>query len=177
MLLPLAYYGSPSLRKKCAPVQTIDEELKQFVSDLAETMLAHRGIGLAASQVHRLINLFITKVPFELADGTEHDGILRVFINPKILSVSSEVHYRGEGCLSIPKIYGEVERPLRIEVEFLNLEGEKKNETFHGLEARCILHENDHINGVLFIDRMNGRERQLLEPLLKQMKKKYHPKE
>lgn len=177
MLLPLAYYGSPSLRKKCAPVPSIDEELKQFISDMHETMLAHRGIGLAASQVHRLINLFITQVPIETAEDKESEGIFRVFLNPKILSVSSELHRRGEGCLSIPKVYGEVERPIAIKVEFTNLEGKKCVEEFEGLEARCILHENDHINGVLFIDRMKGRERQLLEPLLKQIKKKYHPKE
>lgn len=177
MLLPLAYYGNPNLRQKCSPVDQIDHELKQFVADMEETMIVHRGIGLAAPQVNRLINLFITKVPIKTNNDFYEQGILRIFINPKILFYSPELNLRTEGCLSIPTLYGEVERPTFIKVSYTDLNGEIRVGDFEGLEARCILHENDHINGVLFIDRIKGNERRLMEPLLKKIKKNYHLKE
>lgn len=177
MLLPLAYYGHPNLRKKCCHIDEITSELIQLVADMEETMTVHHGIGLAAPQINRLINLFITKVPIKTNNGLYETGNLRVFINPKILFYSSEVNERTEGCLSIPTLYGNVLRPTYIKVEYTNLEGKICVDEFEGLEARCVLHENDHINGVLFIDRIKGNERRSMEPLLKKIKMKYHLKE
>ncbi|CCB85881.1 peptide deformylase [Parachlamydia acanthamoebae UV-7] len=178
MQLPLAFYGDPILRKKCARVEQIDSQLKQLVNDMVETLEAHRGIGLAAPQVHHELNLFITKVPIRYKNGKEDSGNLHVFVNPKILAYSEEKNRYTEGCLSIPNVYAPVERPLSITVQYTDLDGKTCVEDFSGLEARCILHENDHINGVLFIDRIKkGNERKQLDPLLKQIKKKYHPKE
>ncbi|MBS4169167.1 peptide deformylase [Parachlamydia sp. AcF125] len=178
MQLPLAYYGDPILRKKCARIEQIDHQLKQLVSDMEETLEAHRGIGLAAPQVHHALNLFITKVPLKNTYEEEIPAKLRVFINPKILAYSQEKNICAEGCLSIPNLYAPVARPISISLQYTDLEGKIWIEEFKELEARCILHENDHINGVLFIDRVKkGNERKLLDPLLKQIKKQYHPKQ
>ena len=175
MKLPLAYYGNPILRKKGAPVLEITDEIRNLVNDMAETLYDHEnGIGLAAPQVHQSLALFITRIPYRDEDGTWHDGEVQVFINPKILSVSDELSIREEGCLSIPGIYGEVVRPHSVRVTATDLEGNTFEMEESGLGARCILHENDHINGVLFFDRMHGKARKNLEPKLQAIKKKYN---
>src|ERR1700733_734328 len=157
MKLPLAYYGDPILRKKTVPVLELNEEIRQLVADMVETMRASNGVGLAAPQIHRSLSIFITCVPQEQPDGKWIPGKLRVFINPKILSVTKETEVHSEGCLSIPKIYGEVERPFKVTVRATDLNGYTFEEEFSGLEACCVLHENDHINGVLFVDRIYGK--------------------
>lgn len=174
MKLPFAYYGQPVLRKKGAPIIEINEEIRTLVHDMEETLIAHgNGIGLAAPQVFQSLALFITRVPYEEDDGTWNEGTLRVFINPKIISVSPDLYAREEGCLSIPGVYGEVVRPVSVKIAATDLEGKPFEGEFTGLEGRCILHENDHINGVLFIDRIRGKERKDLEPKLQTVKKKY----
>lgn len=174
MKLPLAYYGNPILRKKCERVDGIDDELRQFVADMIETMNEENGMGLAAPQVHRSKALFITQVPIEGPDDTWLPGILRIYINPKILWVSEEQWEHSEGCLSIPKLYGKVKRPIKVRIEYTDMLGNRLTEEFVGLEASAVLHENDHINGVLYIDRMKGKERQEIEPRLREIKKKYN---
>jgi peptide deformylase len=176
MKLPLAYYGNPILRKKGALVETIDEEIKQLVENMVETMHVENGMGLAAPQIHRSLALFIVCVPVE---GPEEDtwipGELQVFINPKIISHTQQFWDMSEGCLSIPKLRASIPRPVGIVIEYTTLAGERITKEFSGLEARVIMHENDHINGVLFIDRIKGKARQDIEPALKEIKKKYHP--
>ncbi|MBA3815458.1 MAG: peptide deformylase [Parachlamydiaceae bacterium] len=174
MKLPIAYFGNPILRKKCERVLEITPEIRRFVHDMEETMIAHDGIGLAAPQVQRSLAIFITCVPPEV-DGeyTGEPGKLKIFINPKILEYSEEEWIRGEGCLSTPGIYGPVIRPLSIKVEAIDLDGKIFIEDFSGLDARAIMHENDHINGVLFIDRVRGKERLEIEKPLKDLKKKF----
>jgi peptide deformylase len=176
MKLPLAYYGDPVLRKKSARVEGIDDELRQLVNDMIETMNEENGMGLAAPQVHRSLSLFITFVPIAGPEDEWLPGTLRIFINPKILAVSEEQWEHSEGCLSIPKLSGRVRRPVRVQVEYTSLEGKTLTEEFTGLEASCVLHENDHINGVLYIDRIKGKERQEMEPRLREIKKTYFKK-
>lgn len=176
MKLRLAYYGDPILRKKCERIEPIPNDLKQFVLDMEETMNAHDGVGLAAPQVHRSIALFIINIPRQVGPNEWVPTMTRVFINPKILEYSEEEWLRGEGCLSIPEVYGTVSRPVKIKVEAFDLNGKHFIEEFSGIEARAIMHENDHINGVLFIDRIRGKERQELEPFLRNIKKNYSKK-
>lgn len=175
MKLPLAYYGNPLLRMKTKPVIKIDEMIKQLIADMIETMEAHDGIGLAAPQVNHSLALFITQVPKRKTDDPDEweNGEVRIFINPKILSKSDEEECGSEGCLSIPKIYADVYRPFKITLQYTDIAGKEQNEEFEGLAARVIMHENDHINGTLFIDRLSAKKRQELEIPLRALKKKY----
>lgn len=173
MILKLAYYGDPVLRKKCEPIKEVTDEIRQLVSDMVETMEANNGIGLAAPQVHRSLRLFITRVPTEDEEGKEVQGELLVFINPEIIEVSEEISEMSEGCLSIPKLHGNVGRPYKTIVRAMDLEGNLFTQEFVDLNSHCVLHENDHINGVLFIDRVHGKERKELEPKLRVVKKEF----
>lgn len=176
MKLPLAYYGDPILRKKCEPIGEITDEIRQLVSDMVETMEANNGIGLAAPQVSRLLRLFIMCIPSEDEEGNTVPGVLRVFINPEIVEYSDEESACSEGCLSIPKLYGEVSRPHRVRVRAMDLEGNIFEDEFEALDSHCVLHENDHINGVLFIDRIHGKERKEMEGKLREIKKTFYKK-
>lgn len=171
-----AYYGNPILRKKCLPIETITEEIRAFVNQMVETLVEKNGWGLSAPQVSSSLRIFITAVPEELPDGNWKPAQLRVFINPEIISVNDKTWTAQEGCLSIPKLYAEVERPLSVRVKATDLEGNVFEEEFKGWEGRCVLHENDHLNGVLFIDRIRGKARQSLEPRLKEIRKKFKNK-
>lgn len=177
MKLPLAYYGNPILRKKAQPVKEITAEIRQLVSDMIDTMDAEKGIGIAAPQVQQSLAIFITRPPVKQEDDTWVDGpLVYVYINPKIVGYSSEVEGDSEGCLSIPKLHGEVVRPLKISLQAMDLDGNTFTEDHQDLNARIIMHENDHLNGVLFIDRMHGKERKELEPKLQQIKQHYKKK-
>lgn len=176
MKLPIAYYGDPILRKKCPPVEKFDDQLKQLIKDMEETVIAHDGLGLAAPQVKHPLALFITHVPQDEKQEDWNTCKIRHFINPKILEYGEEEWWRGEGCLSIPGLYGEISRPWHIKVKAFDINGNEFTEEFSGLQARAIMHENDHINGVLFIDRIRGKERQEMENELRAIKKKYFGK-
>lgn len=173
-LLPLAYYGDPILRRLADPIAEINDELKKLVEEMIETMDACDGIGLAAPQIHHSIRLFITRAPMEVEKDKYESGEAKVFINPKLSLPSEDKFAMSEGCLSIPILRGQVERPREITVEYTTLEGELVLKRFSGWEARVIMHEYDHIDGVLFIDRMDPKEREKLEPLLQNLEKRIH---
>jgi len=171
-LLPLAYYGDPVLRRKADPINEISSDIKELVEKMIETMDSCNGIGLAAPQVNHSLRLFITRAPREKEQGELEGGDVQVFINPT-LSMPSEGSWKAsEGCLSIPGMNGEVERPREITVEYTTLEGNKAKDRFIGWPARVIMHENDHINGVLFIDRLAREERTKWAPLLHALEKR-----
>jgi peptide deformylase len=176
MKLPLAYYGDSILRKKTSPVTHIDDSIRQLVKDMAETMEANDGCGLAAPQVHQSLSLFITCIPRYIDEDTVLPGELRVFINPKIVAYSQEVWPCQEGCLSIPGLRETVVRPLKVTIQATNLEGQTFIEEFVGFDAHVIMHENDHINGVLYIDRLPSRRKKEIEGYLREIKKKYSKK-
>jgi len=142
------------LRLVSKPVGKIDAELKRLIEDMFETMYEAPGIGLAAIQVgvpKRVITM-------DLAKKDEPKNPL-VFINPEILWTSEERATYEEGCLSIPEIYEDVERPARVTVKYTDLDGKKHEEEADGLFATCIQHEIDHLNGKLFIDRISKLKR------------------
>lgn len=135
--------GDPILKEICQPVERVDKKIRQLLDDMAETMYAKDGIGLAAPQVGESLRVVVM-------DCQDDHGLLEL-VNPVI------THREGsaidtEGCLSVPDIYGEVERAERVRVEFLNRRGKKQRLTATGLLARCIQHELDHLDGQLFID-------------------------
>lgn len=170
MKLKIAYYGNPILRKKCEPILEITDEIRSLANAMLLMLEEVNGIGLAAPQVHFPLRLFVTCVPLSEDEETYIPGTPRVFINPTILSYSDSLISDGEGCVSIPNVYGDVDRPSEITVQATNLDGSSFQESFSGYEARCILHENDHINGKLFIDRLNKKQRDKIEPLLRKIK-------
>jgi peptide deformylase len=173
MIRPIAYYGNPVLRQKTKPIETIDESIHQLVKDMAETMERNDGCGLAAPQVHLSISLFITCIPQYIDRRTVLPGELRVFINPKIISYSEELYADREGCLSIPGMHEEDVRPLKVTIQATNLEGLRFEEEFVGYDAHVIMHENDHLNGVLYIDRLPPKRKKEIEGFLRDIKKKY----
>ena len=171
MKLPLAYYGDSVLRKKGAPVVKIDESIHQLIRDMAETMEANDGCGLAAPQVHQSLALFITCIPQYVDEDTVLPGELLVFINPKIIAYSEAVWPCKEGCLSIPGLRETVVRPLEVTIQATDLEGKDFQSSFRGFDAHVILHENDHINGVLYIDRLPPRRKRKLIVISEKSKK------
>ena len=145
--------NNPILRAVSEPVKKFDGGLRGFVKNLKDIMVAANGLGIAAPQVGKNIRVFIVTLGF----GKE-DRMSLVMINPQILWVSDEMELGEEGCLSLPGIYGKVERHKRVKVEFFDVRGSRQELDLTGLDARVVQHENDHINGVLFIDKMGKGE-------------------
>jgi peptide deformylase len=171
---PLCYYGNPILRTKAEPILEITDEIRALARDMVESMDAYHGVGLAAPQVGRLFRMFVLRRYIHAPDGKwelSHDPV--VYINPKIIDHSKETWVSDEGCLSIPKLYLPVERPLKISVESTRLDGSLVIEELEEMNARVVLHENDHINGVLFLDRVKKKYLREAEPKLRVIKEKY----
>ena len=143
-LLPLLHYQDPRLHKIAAPVTRVDDTIKKLIDDMAETMYAAPGIGLAATQVDVHQRIIIV-------DTSEQGDQLRVFINPEIISTSGEAE-REEGCLSVPGIYDRVVRAESITVKALDREGQSFTLQAEGLLATCIQHEMDHLVGKVFVE-------------------------
>ena len=146
------------LRQASEPVKKIDASVRKLVDDMFETMYKAPGIGLAAIQVAQPLRL----ITMDLAKKDENGATEpkpRVFINPEILSASEEKSVYEEGCLSIPDIHEDVERPAHVRVRYLDLDGKLQEADAEGLFATCIQHEIDHLNGVLFIDHISKLKR------------------
>ena len=152
-LLPILSFPDPRLRTIAQPVKEITDEIRQLVADMFETMYEAPGIGLAATQVDQHIQLIVMDI------SEEKDQPL-VFINPKLTPLTEEKQPYDEGCLSVPQIYDKVERPSRVKIEAINLDGEKIEIDAEGLLAVCIQHEMDHLNGKLFVDYLSPLKRQ-----------------
>jgi peptide deformylase len=158
--LTIRIYGDPVLRQKAAPIEAVTDRHRQLARDMAETMYAANGIGLAANQIGLTERIVIVDVDWA-ADKEDANGRKPiVMINPEVLDESIEDESESEGCLSIPTIEGDVWRPLKIRYRYRNLHGTRIEDEANGLKARCILHEIDHLNGVLFIDRLDPAERE-----------------
>jgi peptide deformylase len=154
-------YGDPMLRKQTNPVSEFDDELQKFVDHMVETMFDNNGIGLAAPQVGMLKKIIVVDPSF----GEKVDNSL-VLINPVLLEQEG-VCTIEEGCLSLPGIYEEVVRPEKIRVRYLDGDGKEQETAADGLLARVIQHEIDHLEGILFVDRISTVKRALLAKALK----------
>jgi peptide deformylase len=146
------------LRLVSKPVEKITTEIRQLADDMFETMYDAPGIGLAAIQVAKPLRLITMDLAKKNEEG-ETSPQPRIFINPEILSSSEEVAVYEEGCLSIPEYYEEVERPAKVRVRFMDIDGKVHVEDAEGLYATCIQHEIDHLNGVLFVDYLSKLKR------------------
>ncbi len=173
MILQMRYYGDPILRQQAKPVEAITDEIREICKNMIATMNHYEGIGLAAPQVGYLLRIFVSPVDYEDENGELHLTDPKVYINPVLINPSDALVERSEGCLSIPKLYAAVARPLSIEIEAMDLDGNIFRETCYGYQARNRMHEVDHLNGVLFIDRIKGKRRTELEPTLRRIKQQY----
>lgn len=142
-------YPHPTLRHKSKPIKRVDAELRATVQKMFELMYEAKGVGLAANQVDLPLRLFVVNLKAQPGEGEE-----LVFINP-VISLPKGIDEAEEGCLSLPGLYGDVTRPKQVKLQAYSLSGESYEETVDGLLARVVQHELDHLNGVLFTDRMN----------------------
>lgn len=160
---PILTAPNPILRQKSRPVEVVDDAVRTLMDDMLETMYAAPGIGLAAIQIGEPLRVIV----MDLA-GSDEEPEPRYFINPVIVNPSGETKPYEEGCLSVPDFSDEVERPARCKVEYLDYSGAPQTLEAEGLLAVCIQHEMDHLEGVLFIDRLSRLKR---DRVLKRLKK------
>ncbi len=161
-MLEIRLYPDPVLREECRPVAVIDDQIKQLAADMIAAMYAARGVGLAAPQVGETIRLMIVDIDVEKQEP-------RVFINPVLVKRSKEKATDEEGCLSFPGIMAKVTRPAEVTVEAQDLSGEMQTYACGGLLARALQHEMDHLDGVLFPDKVSPAVKLSLREELRQM--------
>jgi peptide deformylase len=174
MKLPLRYFGHSALRIKASSIQIITPDIIQLAADMIETMVSTNAVGIAGPQVGRLLRIFIMRDETITPHGDYVFGPPEVIINPVLSLADKESTNMVEGCLSIPGIHLPVTRPQKIHISYQNLKGETREEDLEGFRARVAMHENDHLNGVLFIDRLDSSERKRIEPYLRAIKQKYN---
>lgn len=171
MKLPIYAYGHPVLKKPGAPVEKMDEELKVFIANMWDTMYHASGVGLAAPQVGTSKRIFIVDTIQIMEEAEKEKGIKKVFINPvKVEETGNEYAYE-EGCLSIPDIRADVNRQRSIKLSYLDENFEKQTTVFEGVNARVIQHEYDHLEGVLFVEKINPLKRNILRRKLDKIRK------
>ena len=166
MLLKIGTYGDPILRKKCERIERIDDKIKGVASDMLETLKSVNGVGLAANQVgesKRILVIDQSRFDFEAPP--------LFLVNPEIIESSGE-QLSEEGCLSLPGMWEDVKRPLKIKVKALDLEGREIRIDGEGVLTRVLCHEMDHLEGLLFIDHLSSIKRKLLSRKLKQLAEK-----
>lgn len=173
MILPIVGYGDPVLRKVCQSISPEHPDLQRTIDNMYETMYNANGVGLAAPQVGFPIRMFmVDTAPFgddEDLDQAEQDllkGFKRTFINAKMILEDGEEWGFNEGCLSIPEVREDVYRNERITIEYCEADFVMKTEVFDGLIARVIQHEYDHIEGILFTDKISSLKKQLIKKKL-----------
>lgn len=166
-LLSVRVYGDDILRQKTKPVEHFDEELRSFAADLIFTMYQRDGVGLAATQVGRDISVFAIDTEWSKDDAKPHPIVM---INPQIISTEGEIEYE-EGCISVPGIYAKVRRPSKIRYGYYDLEAKYHEEEAEDFKAVVIQHENDHLNGTLFIDHLSSLMKLRLKLKLKEISK------
>ncbi len=176
MILPIVAYGDGVLRKRASDINPDYPGLEQLIADMFETMQSASGIGLAAPQIGRSIRLFVVDTETAIKHFREDEeeespfknetGIRRIFINARAVNKNGNPFSYNEGCLSIPKIREDIDRPGEITLEYLDEKFQAHRETFKGLAGRVIQHEYDHIEGVLFIDYLKPLKKRLIKKKL-----------
>jgi len=160
VLLKITPYGTPLLRRQSARIDPITPEIRQLAADMIDTMRAANGLGLAAPQVGRSLQMFV--MDWAVLEEGRSDGV--AYLNPEILDKAGNNVSKQEGCLSVPKVFADIIRPDKVRVRYQTDKGETVEETLTGLPARVFQHEFDHLQGVLFIDRVTADVRKQLKP-------------
>jgi len=167
-LLPIIVAPDPRLKQKAATVEAVDDEIRQLMDDMLETMYDAPGIGLAAPQVGRLVRVIVVDVARE----DEEPAPLKM-ANPEIVWVSDDDHTYNEGCLSLPEHYADVVRPAAVRVRYLDYDNQQRELEADGLLAVCVQHEMDHLEGILFVDHISSIKRNMiLRKLVKSKRQK-----
>lgn len=156
---PIVIVPDPVLKQKAQLVENITDDIRRQAEDMVETMYAAPGIGLAANQIG-LLNRVIVLDPYYRDNQASRSAV--IMLNPEIVWKSGEMSCLEEGCLSIPRQYAEVERPLSVRVSYIDLKGERQEWVGEGLASHCVQHEIDHLNGVLFIDYLSRLKRNII---------------
>lgn len=167
MKLDIVLHPDPRLKKHCAPVDDLSDDLRQLAKDMLKTMYEAPGIGLAAPQVGVLSRLIVL-------DCVKEEGATPrplIMFNPEIIAHSAETSVYEEGCLSIPDQYADVTRPSVVDVRWIDENGDEQEETFDDLWATCVQHEIDHLNGKLFIDYLGPMKRQMITRKMVKLKR------
>lgn len=167
---PILTAPDPRLKAVSQPVGKVDDEIRRLIADMLESMYAADGIGLAAVQIG--VPKRVLVMDLAQKDGKNEP---RAFINPKIVWASDEMVTMEEGCLSVPEIFDNVERPARIRAEYLDEQGHKQTLEADGLLACCLQHEMDHLDGVLFLDHLSRLKRSIALRKLTKAKKLKEP--
>ncbi|MBU3715024.1 MAG: peptide deformylase [Ferruginibacter sp.] len=179
MILPIAAYGMPVLRKLASDIQPDYPGLDKLIADMWETMYNSNGVGLAAPQINKDIRLFVMDSQQIFANQDEEEmgtypdepGYKGVFINARIISLEGNEWSYNEGCLSIPKVRQDILRKQKVTIEYVDESFTEQRNTFNGLTARIILHEYDHLEGKLFIDHVSALKRTLIKRKLDDISK------
>ena len=171
MILPIVAYGHPCLKKVAIDIEPDYPDLKQFIDDLWETMYHSEGVGLAAPQVNRSIRVFVIDASPFADKYPEAKDFKKVFINAEIYEESGEEFSFNEGCLSFPGLREDIIRKPVIRIRYLDEEFVEHDETYDGVVARVIQHEYDHIEGIVFVDRVSTLKKMLLKGRLTDISK------
>jgi peptide deformylase len=175
MILPIYAYGHPVLKKMGEEIDKDYASLNELIDNMWDTMYHAKGVGLAAPQVGLAIRLFIVdtlQINKDEEDAEKKaEGIKKVFINPSILDETGNLWSYEEGCLSIPNILGDVERPANVHIKYFDENFIEYTESYDGMEARVIQHEYDHIEGKLFIEKVSPLKKKLIARKLENIKK------
>lgn len=165
--LPVTLYGCPILRKKCVDIDRDYEGLDSLISDMFYTMKKSGGIGLSGPQVNLDLNIFVVDTSYHYGDGSYR----KVFINPEIVEKFGENVYMREGCLSIPNIYADVYRPDKIKIKYYDMDWNLHEDEYDSIMSRVVQHEYDHLNGILFTDKINSLVKTTIKSKLKNISK------
>ena len=173
MIFPIVAFGSQILRKKCSDISPDYPQLEPIIANMWETMYEANGVGLAAPQVNKAIRLFlIDTTPFFDEENNLKEVILKqVFINARLIEESGEDWEFNEGCLSIPDLREDVSRKSIIKIEYMDENFKRHIETYDGLTARVIQHEYDHIDGILFTDKLTALRKRMIKGKLMDISK------
>ncbi len=177
MKLEMHFYGDPVLRTPAARVEAFTDEMRALAADMIETMREEMGVGLAAPQIGRSVALCVVELPDEY--DTDEEGnrfnpgveMPMILFNPVVVESSDRMNTHEEGCLSFPGMRGNIDRPVEILLRYQDENGREHEKRFVDFLARVIQHEVDHLNGVLFIDRMSAAKRFALSGKLKRLKR------
>jgi peptide deformylase len=170
MILPVFAFGQPVLKKKAINITSEFEDLQTLIENMWETMYAANGVGIAAPQIGLAIRLFVIDTIQIMDDEKKSEGIKKVFINAQVIEETGDLWSYEEGCLSIPDIRADVERPQKVRIQYFDDNFKKHDEIYEGINARVIQHEYDHIEGILFVEKLKPLKKKLVQRKLNDIK-------